>query len=568
MLSLFSFVIVVVLTFVFVPLQLIKFSAQNNYDPGQIVKILLEIQSENKLQKIFNTSDFDAMRILKHTISHSLQAMLQTFRNNCIQYNPHIHYMRPNPLARVSLAQLMTRIVEEAKQSELHHQQQHQHQRSGNSNIKNNNGGGSGGGGGSGSVNGNDNKATVTQEPTGITSGATTGGTATHHSQPLYLLPIHLCEAVIALMENIKQIEVTALIYIESKFIDKFLSEHLLRPEHVTILVRFIGLCCQWLLVALGNNRPPSWSMWQCHEQRSAVTVVLRCIDILLHQKFIWSALNQQQPTLVKAMPPPPPTGCSGDGGVASSAGSTMGGVGGSDAPSTTDAAWPPLTKCELNTIICSLLDVVSLAGTLLLENTQFYKKYKNALRSEMATATATCPTSIYSITIPPATPQQYLHQPHHHHHHHHSTSVEDDSNTDQGNFENVAWLTAKYNPKAIFLGKLIETKIGNYDKGICFGEYYNYATTSGSASSWAGAAFTFGGTSSSGSSSSSGGLGISGPGSLSATSVSSTGDAQDLKGINNQFDFISLVSFFSQMITQIFKIWKISYGITKIYSM
>ncbi|XP_061397578.1 uncharacterized protein LOC133333280 [Musca vetustissima] len=428
--------------------QLIKFSTQNNYDPGQIVKILLEIQSENKLQKIFNTANFDAERILKHTISHALQAMLQTFRNNCIQYNPHIHYMRPNPLARVSLAQLMTRIVEATI------------------------------GGENGRT---DNKATVTNTSTATGSTTNVDGRSYCRKASLSLsLPIHLCEAVIALMENIKQIEVTALIYIESKFIDKFLSEHLLRPEHVNVLVRFIGYCCQ-RVVALCNNRP---LLLNNQEQRNSLTIGLRCIDTLLHQKFIWSALNQQAATTLAKAP------------SSVAAGSAM---------DTDEVASTPLTKCELNTIICSLLDVVSSAGVLLLENTPFYKKYKNVLRSSTATTTTHSLASepqkhqqqYYNVqTTPPHQPQR--------------ETKATMATTEEGeeNFENIAWLTAKYNSKAIFLGKLIETKIGNYDKGISFGEYnYNYSST------------------------------------FCPTSSNRTGDAeaQDLKGINNQFDFISL---------------------------
>ncbi|XP_075150769.1 huntingtin isoform X2 [Haematobia irritans] len=495
--------------------QLIKFSSQNtNDDPQQIVKILLEIQSENKLQKIFNTANFDALRILKHTISHSLQAMLQTFRNNCIQYNPHIHYMRPNPLARVSLAQLMTRIREQVAEGWSNMAIAADDAATKDPNKT------------SGTL-----PSTLSDDDTGKNSrDCGSGSSGGHHCHQV----IHLCEAVIVLMENIKQIEVTALIYIESKFIDKFLSEHLLRPEHVTSLVRFIGHCCQWLLAALhrsdrrergggGATRGKLNNLrrqWCDHEQRNSVTVVLRCIDILLHQKFIWNALNQQQMTLATKATPPPATVPEG------------GNVGGTDQPPTSPApsslgpdACAPLTKCELNTIICSLLEVVSLAGTLLLENTLFYKKYKNALRSSSASTTATfCGTTTSNSSITTAS-QQYQSSILH------PQQTEDDMR----NFENIGWLTAKYNPKAIFLGKLIETKIGNYDKGICFGEYYNCSSSSTMNSNGAASSFSATVLPSSLASISTGSL--CGNGSGACNSI----DGQDLKGINNQFDFISL---------------------------
>ncbi|KNC31562.1 hypothetical protein FF38_12739 [Lucilia cuprina] len=496
--------------------QLIKFSAQNNYDPQQIVKILLEIQSDNKLQKIFNNGSFDATRILKHSIASSLQAMLQTFRNNCIQYNPHIHYMQPNPLARVALTQLMTRIVEmmrrqkQAFQTEGGGGGKQQQQTNNNNNSTDNNKQqatvvkGSSSSSNSSTTSSNfshivvvDRNNTIGDVDSGIGSGVNVGigipnviGATNNDG---ILLPItsmddtinttiHLCEAVIALMENIKQIEVTALIYIESKFIDKFLSEHLLRPEHVITLVRFMGCCCQCIKGIL--NRPSLVSL--THEERNCITVSLQCIDILLHQKFIWYALNQQQQqTLGKSMP----ATSSGSGGLVS--GTTTNSTTVSDS---IDSCLP-LTKCELNKIICLLLDVVVMSGSLLLENTIFYRKYKNALRSS-----AKCSNK-----------QQQQKQDHEHEHEKHQN--------EEKSFENEAWLTAEYNPKVIFLGKLIETKIGNNDKGICFGgcEYYGGTTSS----------------------------------SLSALALSNI-DVLDLKGINNQFDFISLHTLLSISISSL----------------
>ncbi|KAM7364552.1 huntingtin isoform 3-T3 [Cochliomyia hominivorax] len=523
--------------------QLIKFSAQNNYDPQQIVKILLEIQSENKLQKIFNNSNFDATRILRHSIASSLQAMLQTFRNNCIQYNPHIHYMQPNPLARVALTQLMTRIVEMMRRQQQQHQQQKQQKQAfqfegrnssnddDDSDAKQRREGDEGVEQQTNSNNNTDNnkqQATVVKDYSGVDRNNAIGvdgigignvigvggddGTTNNDS---ILLPItadtinttiHLCEAVIALMENIKQIEVTALIYIESKFIDKFLSEHLLRPEHVITLVRFMGCCCQYIKIIL--NRPPSMLMSLTHEERNCITVSLQCIDILLHQKFIWYALNQQQhqqqqqqqQTLGKTMPTTTKTtlNLSTTGAV---------GCGGSNITDSIDSCLP-LTKCELNKIICLLLDVVVLSGSLLLENTIFYRKYKNALRSSTKCTNKQKPYQ-----------QQQQQQPDHEPEHEQHKIVEE-------TFENIKWLTAEYNPKVIFLGKLIETKIGNNDKGICFGggEY--------SASSFSGAATT----------TSSG---------LSVTTLSYN-DVLDLKGINNQFDFISLHTLLSISISSL----------------
>lgn len=481
------------------------------------MKILLEIQSENKLQKIFNNGNFDATRILRHSIASSLQAMLQVFRNNCIQYNPHIHYMQPNPLARVALTQLMTRIVEML------------HQRPGQTFQTADDDDGDGDGGDDGVVVGirkaqhqkktnNDSNRDNNKQPATVVRAAD-GGKSTAASSCCigdvdnangsgvgigigigigigniiavtnndgFLLPIttdtinttiQLCEAVIALMENIKQIEVTALIYIESKFIDKFLSEHLLRPEHVLILVRFIGCCCQCIKAIFDRPSPVSLT----HEERNCVSVCLQCIDVLLHQKFIWYALNQQQqqqqqkqPSVVKTVP-----NSSGKGkgkGV-------IGGVGGAAVGETIDSCLP-LTKCELNKIICLLLDAIVVSVSVLLENTAFFRKYKNALKPS---------------TKCQQQPDCQQHQPHHQHEHEQQNAM--------NSYENETWLTAAYNSKVTFLAKLIETKVGKNNS--CSSEYQTTTTAT----------------------------------LFAASTTSSSIDVLDLKGINNQFDFISLVS-------------------------
>uniref|UniRef100_A0A1B0B3C5 Huntingtin n=1 Tax=Glossina palpalis gambiensis TaxID=67801 RepID=A0A1B0B3C5_9MUSC len=357
--------------------QLIKFSTRTNYDTEQIVKVLLEIQTENKLQMIFNDNNFDVKRVLREAISSSLQAMLASFRNNCVQHNPHINYMQLNPLARISVTALMLGLGRQMKITSRRQpptkqnnksQQQFEHNR----------------------------RATVISECEADTPKKKEYDDASERDA---IVSVCLFEALIALIENIKQIEIVALIYVETKFIDKFVSEHLLRPDYLATLLHFIEWCCNYIQALLsGHNSGSGSSSSRClptltFEQRHQVTVLLRCLDVLLHQKFIWRALNQ--PEKVKALH----EGASGNGG---GDGDSCIGYG--------------LTKCEQNTIICSLLDVVVCAATMLLENTAFYKKYKNALRSEASS---------------------------------------------KQNFDNETWLAAVYAPKAIFVGKLIETEIG-----------------------------------------------------------------------------------------------------------
>lgn len=141
--------------------------------------LLLEIQSEPKLQRLLRSlgTEHEA-KLLRHAIAGSLAAMMSAFRQKCIQHAPHINYMQPTPLARVSCALLMSRVAS--------------------------------------------TEATKCRNPP-------TGE------------QLDVARAVGALMACIRNAEQTALIYIDARLMEKFVVEHLLRREHLPQLLAYLG---------------------------------------------------------------------------------------------------------------------------------------------------------------------------------------------------------------------------------------------------------------------------------------------------------------------------------------
>lgn len=99
--------------------QLIKFATQHSDAPQQqqqLMRLLLDIQSEAKLQRLLRSlGSLQESRLLRHALDGALSSMANIFRQKCIQHAPHINYMQLPPLARVACASLMSR-VSNAKQ--------------------------------------------------------------------------------------------------------------------------------------------------------------------------------------------------------------------------------------------------------------------------------------------------------------------------------------------------------------------------------------------------------------------------------------------------------------------
>ncbi|KAH8383215.1 hypothetical protein KR009_007393 [Drosophila setifemur] len=205
--------------------QLIKFATQHEDAPQQqkqLMLLLLEIQSEPKLNRLLRSLGGEQeARLLRHAIAGSLNAMLSAFRQKCIQHAPHINYMQPPPLARVSCSLLLARVQ------------------------------------------------------------ATTDGPLS----PPNGEQLDVCRAVATLVASIRNVEQTALIYIDGRVIEKFLSEHLLREEHLPQFLSYL----RWLTGAakLILAKPS-----QQGSGENALGVLLATVDALLMQPRIWRELN------------------------------------------------------------------------------------------------------------------------------------------------------------------------------------------------------------------------------------------------------------------------------------
>ncbi|KAH8250152.1 hypothetical protein KR026_006018, partial [Drosophila bipectinata] len=204
--------------------QLIKFATQHEDAPQQqkqLMLLLLEIQSEPKLNRLLRSlGAVQEARILRHAIAGSLGAMLAAFRQKCIQHAPHINYMQPPPLARVSCSLLLARVA-----------------------------------------------------------------AAVEASLPPNAEQLDVARAVAALVTCVRNVEQTALVYIDARLIEKFVGEHLLRQEHLAHLLGYLG----WLVGAVKQILAKPTRQ---ESEQDALGVLLATVDALLLQPRVWRDLN------------------------------------------------------------------------------------------------------------------------------------------------------------------------------------------------------------------------------------------------------------------------------------
>ncbi|XP_017062532.1 LOW QUALITY PROTEIN: uncharacterized protein LOC108102290 [Drosophila ficusphila] len=214
--------------------QLIKFATQHPDAPQQqrqLMLLLLEIQSEPKLQRLLRSlGPEQEARLLRHAIAGSLDAMLTSFRQKCIQHAPHINYMQPPPLARVSSSLLLAKV------------------------------------------------SSCVQ--------------ATHQTAAPSQEELDVARAVATLMACTRNVERTALVYIDARLVEKFVAEQLLRPEHLPQWLAYLG----WLTEAAKGIL----DIVNAQEaEQDALGTLLATVDALLQQPRVWRELNASgEPTL------------------------------------------------------------------------------------------------------------------------------------------------------------------------------------------------------------------------------------------------------------------------------
>nr|XP_040221323.2 huntingtin [Anopheles coluzzii] len=82
--------------------------------PRHIAKMLHEIKSESKLINLLSSGSLN-VRLLRDIIVVAFESMFHGFRTDCVQFNPHLNYLKVHPMLKVTLIVLMRKLAE-AKQ--------------------------------------------------------------------------------------------------------------------------------------------------------------------------------------------------------------------------------------------------------------------------------------------------------------------------------------------------------------------------------------------------------------------------------------------------------------------
>ncbi|XP_050082071.1 huntingtin [Anopheles aquasalis] len=179
--------------------------------PRHISALIHEIKSESKLINLLSTDALN-VRLLRDVLSVAFDNMFRTFCTDCVQYNPHLNYLKVHPMLKVALIVLMRKLKECG------------------------------------------NEVTVQHE--------------------------HCAEVIICFLEYLKRLEHLCLFYVEGKFIDRFMKEHLLKANFFESILTFGSVCARTVLL-----EPPA--------NITRIELYLSCINAILHQRALWNELNQ-----------------------------------------------------------------------------------------------------------------------------------------------------------------------------------------------------------------------------------------------------------------------------------
>ncbi|XP_053680458.1 huntingtin [Anopheles nili] len=154
---------------------------QSYTKPRNIAKMLHEIKSESKLINLFSSGSLN-VRLLRDIIAVAFENMMHSFRIDCVQFNPHLNYLKVHPMLKVSLIVLMRKLGEicDAK-----------------------------------------TKADDTS------------------------VKLHCAECVVCFLEYLNRLEHLCLFHIEGRFIERFVKEHLLKSNFFEPLLTFGSVCAR-----------------------------------------------------------------------------------------------------------------------------------------------------------------------------------------------------------------------------------------------------------------------------------------------------------------------------------
>lgn len=185
-----------------------------------VARMLLEVNSESKLINLLSSADFNA-RLLREVIETGFAHMLHNFRVDCVLFNPHLNYLKIHPMLKVALIVLVRKLDE---------------------------------------INGTPEERW--DERT-----------------------FEYCtRSVVGFLESLSRLEHTCLIYVEAKFVDRFIKDNLLKSNFFEPLLIFARNCAKLVRNKIATT---------CLQNTTILELYLKGIDFTLRQKHLWTELNQ-----------------------------------------------------------------------------------------------------------------------------------------------------------------------------------------------------------------------------------------------------------------------------------
>ncbi|XP_055610862.1 huntingtin isoform X2 [Uranotaenia lowii] len=195
-------------------------SGRSYTKPKNVSRMLLEVNSESRLINLLSTGGFN-LRLLQEIIDTAFEHMCLSFRKDCVQFNPHLNYLKVHPMLKVALIVLMRKLDE---------------------------------------INSTDEDRWDRE------------------------ILMYCVKSAICFLENLSKLEHLCLIYVEARFIEKFVKDNILKSQFYESL----------LMLACNCNKLVRSSIRKSMLQDSTdLELYLKCTDLILQQRQLWNELNQ-----------------------------------------------------------------------------------------------------------------------------------------------------------------------------------------------------------------------------------------------------------------------------------
>ncbi|KAG4067967.1 hypothetical protein HA402_010653 [Bradysia odoriphaga] len=203
-------------------------SFHTHKDSKALAELLFEITSEKQLSYILQSNQFN-IRHLHKFIDFSFEHMANTFKHDCMQFNPHLNYLKIPLLLKHSMICLMEHIQALC------------------------------------------NSISPDFRDTNVDRLIDDEGN--YQS---------IAKALISFLEHIDMLEHTCLAFIELKLIEKYFKQNILKEEMFEVLLIFGTICMLYVTNALERK----------NIQRFDIDISLQCADLILKQKLLWNVIN------------------------------------------------------------------------------------------------------------------------------------------------------------------------------------------------------------------------------------------------------------------------------------